>query len=439
VASNSNTQAPFLIYLTVFKARLGIANIVLPLASFAYQPGATLTRAVRQHLAATVPLRVKDPANSSIFHYLLDKNVIGATPRREGRYKDYCLTKNGSGGYSASRGQKPITELPVFQTDLWMAHPALPSTIGVPTPENTEELLEFCFQLGLLTRTKNTWTAAGQMVAHLRRDYPTEASDNPFLLGLEAMGLLRQFIDRDGLLIRELLRELLALPERVPRDDIAARLERIAARAVSAAEALRLPSPVVTEGKRFVRLLKSTTAKYKQSGLGKTTRGPGVLEHRTSPRLEWLTDLGVLSKDGLPKNGFEYRRTSDARLLFASLDRHAYGPTWADQIALDFWRFSNRWGSVRSTITAASQRSAIEEAFRRGYQLLQRSVGPAPIREVCFAAALLRPGDSEPLEWYTNRLIEWATSEPEITLSGGRYTRRPELVHMTPTVLKGHS
>jgi hypothetical protein len=416
----------------VFKSRLGIANIVLPLTSFAYQPGAALIRAVRQRLSATVPLHLDDPANLRILEYLLDKHVIGASPRAGGRYKDYCLREDAA-GYKAYRGSRPTPELPVFQTDVWMSHPALRSTIGVPTAENTEELLELCFQLGLLTRTKSTWTAAGQLVAHLRRDYPTPDASNPFVLGLEVIGLLRQIIDKDGLLLRELLRDLLSLPGFISRDDVSERLEPIATRAVSAAEALRLPGPVITEGKRFVRLLKTTTAKYRKLPAAQGSRGPGVLAHRASPRLEWLTDIGVLSKDDRPKNAFEYRRTTDADLLLASLDERPYSHTWSDQIAIDFWRSSNRWAALRSALTPSS---TLEDAFRSGYRLLQRSIGPAPIREVCFAAALLRPADSESLQWYTDQLIRWATAEPEVTLSGGRYTRKPELVHMTPTVLQ---
>lgn len=434
MASSSSAQAPFLIYLTVFKARLGIANIVLPLASFAYQPGASLTRTVRQRLSATVSLRVNEPGNVAVFDYLLDKNVIGGSPRAAGRYKDYCLVKN-TAGYSALRSGKPISELPVFGTDIWMSHPVLASTIGVPTPENTEELLEFCFQLGLLTRTKNTWTAAGQLVAHLRDTYPTAEPENPFVLGLEAMGLLRQIIERDGLLLRELLREILGLSESVSRDDISGRLESIAARAVSAAEALRLPGPILGEGKKFVRLLKSTAERYEKSPSGKSSRGPGVLEHRAAPRLEWLTDLGALSKDGLPRNAFEYHRGPDANLLFTALERHPYGPAWSDQVTLDFWRSADRWTPLRSTLVSSGYPD-LHEAFRRGYRMLQRSVGPAPIREVCFAAALLRPSDSEPFLQYVDQLIHWATADADITLSGGRYTRKPELVHMTAAVLQ---
>src|SRR5262249_48090999 len=246
------------------------------LTSFAYQPGVSLTRTLKQRLSATVSLSVTESSNWPVFEYLLEKNVIGASPRAGGRYKDYCLVKTAV-GYGAFRGPKPILDLPVFETDLWMSHSALPSTIGVPTPENSEEVLEFCFQLGLLTRTKNTWTAAGQLVANLRQHYAAAVPENPFVLGLEAMGLLRQILDRDGLLIRELIRELLLLPEPTSRDNVALKLQTIATRAVAAAAALRIPGPVLGEGKKFIQLLKSTTAKYEKSAPGKETRGPGVL------------------------------------------------------------------------------------------------------------------------------------------------------------------
>lgn len=431
-----NSSAPFLIYLTVFKSRVGIANVVLPLASFAYQPAATISRVLRERLAATLPLSLTEPANFPVFEYLLAKNMIGSSPRGGGRYKDYCLTKQGP-SYIAERNRKAVAQLPVFQMDVWMASPSVASTIGVPTPENTEELLEFCFQLGLLTRTKITWTAAGQLVANLRQHYPSDAPDNPFLLGVEAIAVLRQILEKDGLLLRELLGDLLSLGPRVARDAISVRLPTIAARAVAQAEALRLPPPLIAAGKTFVRLLKDTSAKYAKAAAVKSpSRGPGVLEHRTAPRLEWLTDLGVLSKAGFAKNAFDYHVTEDGGLLLAVLDRHPYGPTWADDVALGYWRASNRWATLRSAVATRFRIGTLRDALREGYRLAQRSVGPAPIREVCLAAAILRPGDTGLLQQYAGELIDWAASEPGLTVSGGRYTRRPELVHMSRAVLE---
>jgi hypothetical protein len=66
---------------------------------------------------------------------------------------------------------------------------------------------------------------------------------------------------------------------------------------------------------------------------------------------------------------------------------------------------------------------------------MERSVGPAPIREVCFAAAVLAPRLRETHAQFVEALLEWAASTNGITVSGGRYRRTPELVHMSSDLL----
>jgi hypothetical protein len=307
-----------------------------------------------------------------------------------------------------------------------MSHPDLPSTIGVPTTDNCDELLELCYQLGLLSKAKNTWTAAGQLVAGLRTLVPPPEPDNPFLFGLEGVALLRQVLERDGLLIRELVRELLTLPSPVDRDAVAARLAGIAERAHAAATALRLPPPVVAEGKKFLDLVKKTSAKR-----GEASRAPGVLEHRVSPRLEWLTDCGVLSKAGLPKNSFQYHVTPEATALLRGLDGNPAEAYWSDDAALGSWRRAPIWEKARSGLSIVDTHASLLQ----GYRVMRRSVGPTSIREVCFAAGILMPHAAASLDELTVELVDWAAHQAQITVSGGRYSRKPELVHITDEML----
>src|SRR5262249_32754995 len=160
-------------------------------------------------------------------------------------------------------------------------------------------ILELCVQLNLMSKSKNTWTSAGQLTVGLRELNPGPPN-NPMVLGLEVVALLRQVIDRDGLLVRELLREC-ADAQEIARDRVALSLPDIAARALASAQKLRLAPPVLAEGKKFLALLQKTAAKRASA-----SRAPGVLEHRTSPRLEWLTDFGAFTKRGKPRNSFEY-------------------------------------------------------------------------------------------------------------------------------------
>ena len=81
--------------------------------------------------------------------------------------------------------------------------------------------------------------------------------------------------------------------------------------------------------------------------------------------------------------------------------------------------------AIRSKLDRVEQ----SEALRQGYRLVERRVGPAPIRDVCFAAALLSSDEPSPIR-LQEQLIELAKNEAGVTLSGGRTTRGTEMVHM---------
>jgi hypothetical protein len=204
------------------------------------------------------------------------------------------------------------------------------------------------------------------------------------------------------------------------------------------AAAQNIAPPVLAAGKEFLKLIRKTAEKY----AGKTrvdkesaSRGPGVLEHRMAPRLEWLTDLGALSKSGLPRNSFEYNVTSDADLLFSLFDGNSEGPYWAEELAVKYWAKSSHWRHFRSEVLRDELGLDVHSALRVGYQLMKRAVGPVPIREVCFIASLLKYDETLSVDAAAEALIEWAKGEAAITLSGGRYRRTPELVHMAPGIL----
>src|SRR5262249_8437869 len=162
----------FLTYLTVFKSRLGAVNIVLPLAGFAYQPSVTLVRRLKERLSQTVLVNPSDPAASSVFEYFVEKKLVGSENRQTGRYKDFSLNRRDGGWLAVDGAGVSMQQVQVFQTDVWLADPGIESTIGAPTAENSGEILELCFQLELLSKSKSTWTAAGQLVSGLRELSP---------------------------------------------------------------------------------------------------------------------------------------------------------------------------------------------------------------------------------------------------------------------------
>lgn len=416
VASNSD-QAPFLTYLTVFKSRLAAANIVLPMTGLAYVPEQTLSRKLKQKLSETVELEVSDPHSRFVFEYLVEKRLVGAKGRSEGRYAGVTLDKKGE-RWEARDDNGPLSRITVYKMDLWMADPEVASTIGVPTPDNSGEILELSYQLQLISKVKNTWTAAGQLAHGLRERSPAK-SENPFALGVESAALMRQVLSRDALVLVELLRETRELRS-FTRDAIALKLPSLVERAMDAARQQMLPAPILAEGKRFLVLLRKTARNRE-----KASTAPGVLEHRTSPRLEWLVDFGAYSKPGV-RNAFEYSPTSDAAVLLELLEK-ATGDHASDEVAIGYWRRSMRWSRMWESFPAMD----LYDALLAGYRLMERSVGPAPIREVCFAAAVLAPRLKQTHAQITEALLEWAATTTGITVSGGRYKRSPELVHIS--------
>jgi len=304
---------PFLTYLTVFKSRLGLANIVLNNTGFAHQSSQTVGRKLRQLFDEKRDLQLGDPTNSWVLQYLTDKKLIGAETRSRGRYANYTLQSQGTNRIAITKRGDKLSTLPVYLTDMWMADPRIPSTIGVPTPDNTDEVLEVAIQLKLISKATNTWTASGQLVDSLRQMIDdAEEKANPFLLWFEAPALLRQVLEMDAVLLRELLAFLVGAGGKVTRPQVAEAFGGIVDGAVARTKELRVAPMEMREALAFQSLIREQTQKL-QRAKSKTTgqsRAPGVLEHRVSPRLEWLTDLGYLSKDGLAKNSFEYRCSS---------------------------------------------------------------------------------------------------------------------------------
>lgn len=429
VESNSRHNAPFLTYLTVFKARIGVVNLVLDATGFGYLPPETLSRKLTALFADRVPLSVDNVSNDSIFSYLLDKRLVGAhRPRTSGRYQDFALTRS-SRWLATDRAGQALNEVPIYRVDLWFADLRLPSTVGVPTPDNVDEVIELSRQLALITRAKNTWTAAGQLVAGLRsRGRQASANEeNPILLSLEAPALLRQVLVVDGLILRHTISHLVNhAPQTVRRDAVALVLPQIAQKALDDARRLRKAPAEIAAAKAFVELLSKTAAKRStQSG------APGVLEHRTSPRLEWLTDFGVLQKTNLAKNGFEYVVSPDASILNRELANPPDGSHWSENAALAYWRSARFFERLRT----ASAKLELSSAIVEGYRVMQRSVGPASIRDVAFAACVVCSDMSISYEKMITHLVSWATNTEGVTVSGGRYSRGPELIHVLSKVL----
>lgn len=427
-------RAPFLTYLTVFKSRLGISNLVLSLTGFQHLAQPTLSRNIRKLLDAREDISV-DEEHSWLFEYLSEKKTVTGGKKRGSRYYGYSL-KAKEGSWEIREGLEVRASLPVFLTDLWMADPRVPSTIGVPTPENVDEALELVYQLNVLSRRTNAWTSSGQLLAGLRASWAPGGDEdgNPFILRAEGIGLLRQALREDGLILRPLLRRIEETEESVfSRDWVSRGFAEIVKSAVSDVKELGFQPPVVRKAREHLALIEKTADKFKSSETsaqsGSSSRGPGVLEHRVAPRLEWLTDVGILTKDGLPKNSFQYRKTSATSRLLQVLEGEP--AISAEDAALDQWRTNEVWGRSRESMKEPSMNHAVA----RAYTMVQRRIGPSSLGDVAFLSALFAP-EQLTFSDTTSHLIDLAQAVEGITLSGGRYRRGPENISMSDAALQ---
>jgi hypothetical protein len=285
-----------------------------------------------------------------------------------------------------------------------------------------------------MSKSTNTWTAAGQLIAGLRTIGQSETStDNPFLLGLEAPALLRQVLEVDGVLLRHVITALPDPGATVTRTTIAESFDAIVDATVSQLRDMRIAPIEMREALEFQRLIRDQTQKLARTRTKATgsSRAPGVLEHRVAPRLEWLTDLGYLTKDGLAKNSFEYRVSPAVTPLREAMDTWLESDYGADEIALGQWNSNPVWSRLRSRLPHFNSR---DDAVRAAYRIMQRRIGPAPLREVAFTLGMI--DGSATIRDCVDELVAFATDTEGVTLSRGRYRRTPENIFISPAVLE---
>lgn len=401
-------------------------------------PEPTLLRKLKEELASSQSLLVNDPENERVLGYLLEKGLVGKVgkvARKGARYR-YTLERSDTGWRAHGSNDQPLERIDVARVDIAMSDARVVSTVGTPTPDNANEVLELTYQLGLVTKAKRNMTAAGQALNGLRQ---RSGGGNPFVVGLEAVIFMRQLVEHDGMMMK-LFTEALAVEDSpINRSHFATgKFPELVERLVEEVDGARLRPEVRSEARAFRELVRKTTQKATRSASSRPgaskARGPGVLEHRVSPRFEWLCDLRVLSKEGLASNAFSYIPTDDLQLLVSCLADEPGLQAGADEVSLEWWRGSEGFSREREECESYDTREALLVAYR----MMQRTIGPAAIREITLLACLfardpLRVSEME------SALIEWAASETRITLSGGRYRRQPELVHIPRAIANGEA
>jgi hypothetical protein len=422
---------PFLTYLTVFQSRLGLLNLVLNVTGPGRQPEAALLRKLRDEVTKKETVDLNEGRAQSVLGYLEQKGLVTQKLQEKdrARYKGLVMRKEPDGRRLLNAEGGEVRQLGLFLVDSWLVNPGVPSTIAVPTEENVAEVLNLSYLLRVLFRSKNNWTPAGHTIRSLRSPpeaAPDDTTANPFLIRGEWAALLRQFIEVDGVLLRELLRELVSMPGRVTRDEVALRFRDIVQRAVDSTDNLSVSPVDRRKTREFALLIEKTAAKRKQM-----SRAPGVLEHRVSPRLEWLVDLGYLHKDPEQRNAFSYEVGEGALDLLRDLDMAWGEPDLAESVAIRQWITSDCAAKLHPCVPT----EPFPQAMRSAYRMLRPRIGPVALNELAFVTSLLSAPNRD-FSPARDEILEWARSTDGINIGRGRYARSSLTIHISDDVLE---
>lgn len=411
---------PFLGYLTVFRSRLGAQNLVVDAAGSVAQDRVQIERKLARAIAAERSIDTASEEGRRVLSYLIEKGFLGRQAQTEGRYRG--LVASGHDTVEDREG-RVVANLKTSVVDCWLAEPCVRSTVGAPTAPNLPELVAFGQQLGLISSSKNSQTPLGFMMSRLRAT-SEDGTDNPFCLGLELLALTRALSAADGAILWKMAT---ALSDRktIARDELQMQIHTFYRQAY---EDLRIANADVQlrkQARELSETIEEAVARAVSLKAASKTKAVGVLEHRTAPRLEWLTDLGALSKEG-PRNVFSYNVTSDCALL-ASVVKSAEGAARPHEvIALEYFRGATVSAKLREQFRFASLRDALVWS----YKTLSRPIGPAPIAEVALLGAAVTWPKTITVDAAFDEIIEWARSDPAIKVSGSRYVKSPELMHI---------
>jgi len=405
----------FIPYLTVFQSRLGLLGVVSQCAGEQAQQRVQLIRRVTRELFTQKAVSRMDSAWPLVVDYLNKKSQLTKNAKKTGPYKGLRLA---AGGEIVDVAGKPVYDLMVNQADLWMADASTRSTIGAPTEPNLEEYCNLAVTFGLLSENNNNVRPLGR-ASVLLKNFASCAS-SPFALGLEAVILLRSIIASDAAVMHPFVEGLSVLGSEFTRDHAASLLPDLYLVALEKLRSRRAPSEILRECKKAIEPVVSAGARRVQLQDSGKTESLGVLEHRTSPRLEWLVDLGVLEKPIGERNTFVYRPSSDLAVLrTAFTESNGDSPLlYAEECARRYFQHACFFQRVRNRVSVNPLTTAIGIAYR----LLRRPVGPVALRDLSLCASLFARNSISVTEVEAS-VRESGRSDARIRLSGDRFSR----------------
>jgi hypothetical protein len=419
-----------LTYSTIFRSRLGVLNIALGCSDRSFAARAKIRRNLESKLKGTKLVKSSDPTWGPLLAYLVDKGFVSSA--REGGSKYKLRYEREPAGTIRVFDQKdtPITEASFSIADVWLSDSRVRSTIGAPTADNVDEILDFAFQMQILSAAKGSWTSAGKLAADLRAlEAQGNHETNPFIFGPEVAVFVRALFQVDGWTLKSMIGRLESLGSPFRREDMIVHFGEIVDEVGSIVKSAVRDKELLVRFANFRDLIQKNMRKRTDKSPTETM-SLGVLEHRVSPRLEWLTDIRVLAKQ--QKNAFSYSVGEDCDAFARAAEHAGESVESRDEAALRFLVGSS-WGRRELSHLVESDPF---RAMMRSYALVRPPVGPARIDDVCFVAGLFLRGSNRSIDLCHNYVLELARQYQEITISGDRFSRAPRLVHVKERLWK---
>lgn len=414
-----------LTYSTVFRSRLGALNLALECSDRSFAARARIKRNLENKLKQTRVVSRDDAAWTPLVGYLVEKGFVSKAKGGKAKYK-FRYEKDPAGPIRLfdAKGAE-LREVTVAIADVWLSDDRIRSTIGVPTVENVEEVLDFAIQLEIISASKGNWTSAGKIASELRG--ADEA--NPFIPGAEVALFARTLFQRDGWLLKPMVQRLGGLPRLFTREDMIGQFGDIVGDVEAIVGVAIKDKDQLKEFAAFLELVRKNLKKRADKEADETIN-LGVLEHRVSPRLEWLTDLRVLAKE--QKNAFSYMLGEDYETMVRAVEYIGESESSRDEAAL---RFLTQSSWARHELSGRAEADPFR-AMMNAYALVRPPVGPARIDDVCFMAGLLMRDADRTMDACRDHVLELSRTQEGITVSGDRFTKAPRLVHVKERLWK---
>ena len=397
----------FISYTTLFRSRLGIMIPILQtIGSRTHRPE-NLIRALKKEFFENVTIKSTDQDWQSVKSYLVEKGYISTKPKILGRFKGISCRRPDNGEIKLSKDSTEIHELNITRLDHWYSQPYMLSTIGVPTEDNLDEYLEMCLDFKVVNKNFQS-LRLGNTIQKILLQVNKDKIFEPNLSNLKPY-FLKLLLESDFYIIFAMLKSIGSSNQKFTRDDIVRQFPDIAQDALKICENVIKSQNINRDLKKFCKLIKETSEKSKKKG---NSGGPGVLEHRVTPRLEWLVDLGILSKTGFKRNSFNYKSTEVLSKLTILLEQVLKDNSKLMEAVLSVGEFDlNKDGNFKDLIEA--------------YKILSGTIGSVSIDDLimttCINSKITNPRD-------LRQILMERKDDKGVRFTGGRYSRQAEFV-----------